>query len=100
MADRQRILIFVTAMILIPVLLGMTPMNLFQKLSIPCPHCKDKQIQRASSCLFNTIVSQDDFSIASLNSLLQEQESIHLFHIKMHHSIQSNIFPVSAPLRC
>ena len=100
MADKGKILIFVTAIILIPVLLGMAPMNLFQKLSIPCPHSQDKQIQRAGSCLFNSIVSQDDLNIVSLDSVLHEQESTLWFHIKACDPIQFDIFSLSVPLRC
>ena len=100
MADKQKILIFITAITLVPILLGITPMNLFQKLSIPCPHSQDKQIQRASSCLFNSIVSRDDSNTIPLNSTLQVIEPIPSFHIETCNSIQSDTVFLSVPLRC
>jgi hypothetical protein len=100
MAGRHKLLFFILAIILIPVLLGTTPLNLVQRLSGGCPLSQDKQIQRASSCLFNSIVSQDDFYVLSLTSTLLEQESTLLFHIKVHNWIHPNISLISAPLRC
>jgi len=100
MAGRHKSLIFVIAIILIPVLLGTTPLNLVQKLSGRCPFSQDRQIQRASSCLFNSIVSQDDSYMLILTSTLLEQESTLLFHVEVHDLIHPNIFLISVPLRC
>ena len=100
MADRNKLLFFIPAIILIPVLLGMTPMNLFDKLSSQCPFSQGKQIQRASSCLFNSIISQVDLNVVILDSTLLEQESTLSFHIKVHDSIHSNISLISVRLRC
>jgi len=100
MADRNKLLFFIPAIILIPVLLGMTPMNLFDKLSCQCPSSQGKQIQRASSCLFNSTISQVDLNVVILDSTLLEQESKLSFHIKVHDSIHSGISLISVPLRC
>jgi hypothetical protein len=102
MLSRRKILILIPAIVLIPILLGMTPMNLVQKLSSRCPISQCKQIQRASSCLFHSIVSQDDFDIPSLNSSLLEKESTPSFDIKVldPDSIHSNLTFNSVPLRC
>ena len=100
MAGRHKLLFLIPAIILIPVLLGMTPMNLFDKLSSQCPFSQGKQIQRASSCLFNSIISQVDLNVVSLDSTLLGQESTLAFNIKVHDSIHSNISRISIPLRC
>jgi len=100
MSSRHKLLFLITAIILVPILLGTTPINLFQKLSIPRPHSQDKQFQRTSSCLFNSIVSQNDISTVNLDSVLQEQEPKVLFQINASNSVQSNIFLTSVPLRC
>ena len=100
MAGRHKSLIFVIAIILIPVLLGTTPLNLVQKLSGRCPLSQDKQIQRVSSCLFNSIVSQDDSYMLILISTLLEQEPTLLFHVEVNDWIHPNIFLISVPLRC
>ena len=100
MVGGHRSLILVIAIILIPVLLGTTPLNLVQKLSGRCPLSQDKQIQRVSSCLFNSIVSQDDSYMLILTSTLLEQESTLLFHVEVHDWIHPNISLISVPLRC
>ena len=100
MMGRHKLLIAIPAIILVPVLLGMTPMNLVQKLSNGCPPSQDKQIQRASSCLFHSIVSQDDLNISSLNSVLLGRETRPSFNTKVESSTHSNIFTLSFPLRC
>jgi hypothetical protein len=91
---------FILAIVLIPLLLGMTPLNLFNKLSGHCPFSQGKQIQRASSCLFHSIISQDDFNIPSLNSALLEKESTPSFHITAYNSTRSHISLISFPLLC
>jgi hypothetical protein len=100
MLSRHRILFLIPVIILIPVLLGMTPLNLFQKLSDHCPPSQEKKIQRASSCLFHSIVSQDDIGIKSLNLSLPEKESTTLFHVKVENSARTNFLSRSSPLRC
>lgn len=92
--------LFILAIVLIPLLLGMTPLNLFNKLSGHCPFSQGKQIQRASSCLFHSIISQDDFNIPSLNSALLEKESTPSFHITAYNSTRSYISLISFPLLC
>jgi hypothetical protein len=100
MAGRHKLLFFIPAIILIPILIGMTPLNLFNKLSNQCPFSQGKQIQRTGSCLFHSIVSQDDLNIPSLNSILLMKEPTPPFHIKVHDLIHSNISLISVPLRC
>jgi hypothetical protein len=100
MLGRHRLLVTISAIILIPVLLGTTPLNLFHKLSTRCPFSQEKQIQRASSCLFHSLVSQDDLNIASLDSTRLERESTLSFYFKVHNSIHSSISLISVPLRC
>ncbi len=100
MTARHKSLTLVIAIILIPVLLGTTPLNLVQKLSGRCPLSQDKQIQRGSSCLFNSIVSQDDSCMLILTSTLLGQESTLLFHVEVHDWTHPNISLISVPLRC
>jgi hypothetical protein len=92
--------LFILAIVLIPLLLGMTPLNLFNKLSGHCPFSQGKQIQRASSCLFHSIISQDDFNIPGLNSALLGKESTPSFHITAYNSTRSHISLISFPLLC
>ena len=100
MQSRHRISFLILVVVLIPVLLGMTPLNLFHKLSGSCPFSEAKQIQRASSCLFYSTISQDDIDLPSLNVTLPERESAPLFHFQLENSAYTNLLARSSPLRC
>jgi hypothetical protein len=100
MASRHRITFFILVVVLVPVLLGTTPLNLFHKLSGHCPFSQEKQIQRASSCLFYSTVSQDDIDLPSLNLTQPERESTPLFHFKLENAARTHFLARSSPLRC
>jgi len=100
MASRHRISFLILVVVLVPVLLGMTPLNLFHKLSGHCPFSQEKQIQRASSCLSFSNVSQDDIDLPSLNLTLPETESVPLFHSKLENSAHPDFLGRSSRLRC
>jgi len=100
MSHKFKLLFLIATIVLIPILLGTTPINLFQKLSTPCPCSPDKQIHRVSSCLFNSIVSQDDFNAVTLNSYLRKPEPNPSFQIETRNSTQPYISLVPIPLRC
>jgi len=100
MADKHKLAIIIIAIILIPVLLGMTPLNLFQKLSSQCPLSQGKQMQRTSSCLFNALISQDHLIVCIVDLPPLERESSPSFHISPHGLIHFNLPLLSTPLRC
>ena len=90
----------VLVVFLVPILLGTTPLNLFHKLSGHGSFSEEKQIQRASSCLFYSTVSQDDIDLPSLNLTPPERESTPLFHFKLENSADTKSLARSSPLRC
>ena len=100
MAKEHRISFLILVGVLVPILLGMTPLNLFHKLSGHCPFSQEKQIQRASSCLFYSNVSQDDIDLPSPNFTLPERESAPLFHLELENSARTDFLARSSPLRC
>ena len=102
MSGRHRSLILVAAMVLIPILLGMTPVNMAHKLSNGCPFSHSKQIQRGDSCLSNSAISHDDPTIVNLNvtSLIEESTRPSDIEVLDLDSIHSNITFNSVPLRC
>ncbi len=100
MLGRHKLLILTLAVLLIPVLLGTTPMNLVQRLSSPLPQSLDKQIKRCGSCLFNSIAVQYDLSIAGLNSALLEWKSRDPIQINLGDLVGSRIPLAAAILRC
>ena len=100
MLNRHKKSFLVPVIVLIPILLGTTPLNLFHKLSGHGPFSEEKQIQRASSCLFYSTVSQDDIDLPSLSVTLPERESTPLFRFETENSTHSNRLTRSSPLRC
>ena len=102
MLDKHKLLILIAAIILIPILLGMTPLNMAHKLASggPLTHCK--QVQWSNHCPFHSAISHDDPTIVNLNSTSLDQESTPAFdiHILDADSIHSNVTLDSVPLRC
>ena len=98
----NRKLLIMVSILLVPVLLGMTPMNMFQKLSGQCHLCQGKQIQRSGSCLFNSLISQDDLTVGMLNSTMLVEDDTPPLHFQILVLGPSHIsnYPSSAPLRC
>jgi hypothetical protein len=89
------------AIILIPVLLGLTPLNFIEKMGSGCPFSHSKQIS-CNHCPFNSVVSHDDATILISNSIPSEQNlpdfySFNPSELESHHHI---IFARSLPLRC
>ncbi len=102
MLRRHKLLILITAVFLVPLLLGMTPVHLVHKLSSGCPYSHSKQIQRSDSCLFHSLVSHDDLTSVTLNSIPFDHELLASFDFKplVFNSVYPNIFIDSIPLRC
>jgi len=102
MVSKHRLLIVIPAITLIPLLLGLIPLNIAHKLSKgnPFVHCKQMQL---GNCLFNALGSQDEHTVASLHPTRLEQESTRAdnFIVVLNiNSICHNISLDSVPLRC
>ena len=102
MLGRHKLLILIPAIILIPVLLGMTPLNFIQKIGSGCPFAQGKQTLKCNPCPFHSTVSQDDLPTLSLASSLLIHETVSSFNPRIGEpiSIFSGTFPQSVPLRC
>ena len=101
MSRRTKLFVFIPAIILLPILLGMTPLNFIQKIGSGCPFSHGKQIT-CSVCPFNSIVSHDDPAVANVDSIPLEQfpldpSSLQLSGLDSH---RSDIRMGSLPLRC
>src|SRR4030042_5377129 len=92
MSKRSKIIFSVTALLLIPILLGMTPLNMVQKIGAGCPLSQGKQVLTCNPCPFNSITSQEYHGIADLPLTLFVIASIDLpgFDALSSHSITSN----------
>ncbi len=99
---RNRKLIIAISMLLIPVLLGMTPMNLFQKLSGQYNNCQSKQIQKSGSCLFNSLISQDNNTTPILNStmVVEQINPSYILQTSVLDASRNSSYLSSVPLRC
>jgi len=102
MLGRHKLLFLIAAIILIPILLGMTPLNMAHRLASggPLTHCK--QAQWSNSCPFHSIISHDNPTIVNLDLISLSQESTPTFDIRVldPDSTHSNITFNSVPLRC
>ncbi len=102
MFGRHKLLILIVAILLLPILLGMTPLNMAHKLASGGPFTHCKQAQWSNHCPFHSIASHDNLSILNLNSTSLDPESIPASDIQVfdRDSIHSNVILNSVPLRC
>ena len=102
MLGRHKLLLLIPAILLIPILLGMPPLNIAHKLASGGPFTHCKQAQWSNYCPFHSLTSHGDPVIVNLNLTLLGQESIPAFDIQGldTDSIHSNITFNSLPLRC
>jgi hypothetical protein len=101
MFSRSKLLIFIPAIILLPILLGMTPLNFVHKIGNGCPLSHDKQIT-CNFCPFNSIVSHDDTTIIIVDSIPLEWHSLDPLSPELS-GLDSHPSPIrlsSPPLRC
>ena len=102
MLSRHKLLLLIPTILLIPILLGMTPLNMAHKIGAGCPFSQGKQALTCNPCPFHSIVSHDDPLIVNLNLTPLNQESTPTLDIQVldPDSIHSNINFNSVPLRC
>jgi hypothetical protein len=102
MLDRRKLIIFIPAIILIPIILGMTPLNMAHKLASGGPFTHGKQVQLKNHCLFHSLISHQDPIVVNLDFTPLDQESNPTCDIQTldPDSIYSNINLNSTPLRC
>jgi hypothetical protein len=102
MLSRRKLLLLIPAILLIPILIGMIPLNMAHRLASggPLSHCK--QAQWSNQCPFHSIASHDDPTIVNLNLTSLDQESTPTSDIQVldPDSIHSNLTLNSVPLRC
>jgi len=102
MLGRHKLLLLIPAILLIPILLGMTPLNMSHKLASggPSTHCK--QAQWSNRCLFHSVTSHGNPVVVNLDLTPLDQELMPAFDIQVldPDSIHSNVTFNSVPLRC
>ncbi len=102
MLNRHKLLLLIPAILLIPILFGMIPLNMAHKLASGGPFSHCKQAQWSNHCPFHSLISHDDPSIVNLNSTSLDQESTPALDIQVLDPdfIHSDATFNSIPLRC
>jgi hypothetical protein len=101
MFGRSKWLIMIPAIILIPILLGMTPLNLLHKLGSGCAFSHEKQAQKCSPSSLNSQNSQDGHLIV-VQPLVTFNHEVTPSYYPILNSDSTPFFGASefAPLRC
>jgi hypothetical protein len=102
MLGRHKLLLLIPTILLIPILLGLTPVRMAHRLANGCPLAQGKQIQTCNANPFHSLISHNDPIIVNLNLTLLDQELTSIFDIQAlgTDSIHSNITFNFVPLRC
>ena len=102
MSGRQKLLLLIPAIILIPILLGMTPLNMAHRLASGGPFTHAQQGCWNNHCPFHSLTSHHDLAVGILETspLVQESLPVQEFEISLLESVHYNINLNSAPLRC
>jgi len=97
-----RIMILSTVVLLVPILLGLTPMNFVQKMGTGCPLDLGKKIQRCNPCPFHSMVSHEDHELVKLPQIISHATWNPLGRLRILHSdaLLSTNPPRMDPLRC
>lgn len=102
MIRRKKLLVLIPVLVLVPVILAMTPLNMAHKAENGAPFSQSKHCKCSKAhCPFHSIVSHGDLQTGLLGSLQLDQQLVH--SQELDHSIhpsRSNILFLSIPLRC
>ena len=102
MFGRTKLVILIPAIILIPILLGMTPLNMASRLASGGPFVHAKQGCWNNHCPFHSLSPHNDLTVGILNStaLDQDAETSQEVSLTVLDPLHSNISFDSVPLRC
>ncbi len=101
---KEKLLILIPTLLLIPLLLGMIPLKLANKLAHggTCTQCQDKNACGHKNCSAHSLISQNHFEGVTGHSTPLDQGLLYLQKALPigSESIYSNISFTSIPLRC
>ena len=102
MFGRSKWPIMIPAIILIPILLGMTPLNLLHKLGSGCVFFHDKQVQKCNPSSLNSPNSQDGHLLGNQPLVSFNHEATPSLYSQILNSDPEPSLGASefAPLRC
>jgi hypothetical protein len=102
MKRQHRTIFLVTALVLIPVLFALTPLNFVQKLASGAPLSPVKPILQCNPCPFHSVTSQPDaLQIDVVWAPLEPRALVSLVSVATARDvIPSCLLPDPLPLRC
>lgn len=106
MARKRNILFVIAAVILIPILLGLTPVKFAQKLGSGCPFNHNKVSLSCNPCIYHSVTSQGETGSLALAALpftpfaFESSSFLSGEIIGPDETIISNYLTESPPLRC
>jgi hypothetical protein len=106
MFRKRNILFVISALILIPILLGLTPVKFVQKLGGGCPFAQVKTVLSCTPCIYNSVTSQCErgsLALALLTSSSFVFQSLPLITgepVDLALNLVSNLSSAPPPLRC
>jgi hypothetical protein len=71
MFRRTKLFMLIPVVVLIPILLGMTPLNMAHKLASGEPFTHGKQICVNNHCPFHCLISHEDPTVVTLTGLIK-----------------------------
>jgi hypothetical protein len=106
MHRKRNLLFFISALVLIPILLGLTPVKFFQKLGSGCPFGQNKTVLQCTPCIYHSVTSQEETGEISLTALRSSNAvpdpALMLSGDTVDSAVPivSNLFSEAPPLRC
>jgi len=102
MLRRHKLLILILVILLVPILVGMIPLNMAHMLASVDHFVHGKQGCWKNHCPFHSLISRDDPNIVNLNVTPLDQEITPTLGIQVSdpYSIHSNVTFNSLPLLC
>jgi hypothetical protein len=102
MLRRYKPILFVTALMLVLTLVGLTPLKFVQKLGAGCPASPGKQVLTCTPCIYNALCSSNEPMVVSLDSIrfVSQPVTPAISEAMRCEFVCSDVLSESPPLRC
>jgi hypothetical protein len=98
MARKKNILFIIAALVLIPVLLGLTPVKFVQKLGSGCPFNHNKVSLSCNPCIYHSVTLQGETGSLALVALPSTPFVFQSLSLLSDDTVNSNETVISNPL--
>ena len=101
MKRRHNKIFLIAALVLIPVLLGLIPLNLDQRLASGAPLSHAKHVLRCNPCLFHSVVSHAQPAVVDVVQFsFTPRPTVSLIPVTAGGEVIPSVLPDISPLRC